>query len=467
MPRLSSTGKALMGVAGGMISVDGSTPTELSGFIGGYWDFLSDDLIAGPASNGGGAWQLWQDTLSTGTTASLSTFAAGQFYAGNSKYAAFLASTPSEVQSNVSGLSSISGAGLGTVSREGQPVLIDSYQGDGGLTVYSSSGATLLALPVKIIAPYIFLVNGTLAYEDATGWHLVTVATGAIPRWAPQLPVRARTIPVVFGSTLYLVEQSGTDTVTIRAATSAQGFVVNDVLNGAYNIAAVGLTSTTIRIAWSTNAGESAEALVEADVNPVTGAWTKSTVVAGVLVPVVQTPLTLTNFTLGPLEGNNLSNAGYLPDRHKVLQADGTADPLWLRAWQATNDRITTVQTFVQKIPTPTPPPDGFGIVQAPTQPPLAATIPDDTLTITSADGSVQFLSTPNTNTLDVRVAAGRAMWMGMPGEDGEDGLMGPPGPAGSGNGSSASYVPVSTGAEPLVIVSNGAGSVLLTPYTP
>lgn len=29
------------------------------------------------------------------------------------------------------------------------------------------------------------------------------------------------------------------------------------------------------------------------------------------------------------------------------------------------------------------------------------------------------------------------------------------------------SYVPVSTGAEPLVILSNGAGAVLLTPYTP
>ncbi|SRR5258707_2198808 len=32
--------------------------------------------------------------------------------------------------------------------------------------------------------------------------------------------------------------------------------------------------------------------------------------------------------------------------------------------------------------------------------------------------------------------------------------------------GAGNAYVPVSTGAEPLLIVSNGAGSVLLTPYT-
>ena len=57
-------------------------------------------------------------------------------------------------------------------------------------------------------------------------------------------------------------------------------------------------------------------------------------------------------------------------------------------------------------------------------------------------------------------------MMEGMPGEDGD---MGAPGVAGAPAPISAfvSYVPVSTGAEPLVIVSNGAGSVLLTPYTP
>lgn len=54
----------------------------------------------------------------------------------------------------------------------------------------------------------------------------------------------------------------------------------------------------------------------------------------------------------------------------------------------------------------------------------------------------------------------------GLQGEDGEDGLPGPPGPAGS-NAFGTAYIPVSTGAEPLVFVSNGAGSPLLAPYTP
>ena len=34
-------------------------------------------------------------------------------------------------------------------------------------------------------------------------------------------------------------------------------------------------------------------------------------------------------------------------------------------------------------------------------------------------------------------------------------------------NAGGTAYVPVSTGAEPLLIMSNGAGSVLLTPFTP
>lgn len=50
---------------------------------------------------------------------------------------------------------------------------------------------------------------------------------------------------------------------------------------------------------------------------------------------------------------------------------------------------------------------------------------------------------------------------------DGEMGPPGLPGPAGSSVGGGVSYVPVSTGAEPLVILSNGAGAVLLTPYNP
>lgn len=36
-----------------------------------------------------------------------------------------------------------------------------------------------------------------------------------------------------------------------------------------------------------------------------------------------------------------------------------------------------------------------------------------------------------------------------------------------TGGGSGGAYVPVSDGAEPLVILSNGAGEVLLVPYTP
>lgn len=55
---------------------------------------------------------------------------------------------------------------------------------------------------------------------------------------------------------------------------------------------------------------------------------------------------------------------------------------------------------------------------------------------------------------------------VGPPGRDGEPGSRGRMGPPGK-NGSGVSYVPVTTGAEPIELVSNGAGSLLLIPYTP
>lgn len=36
-----------------------------------------------------------------------------------------------------------------------------------------------------------------------------------------------------------------------------------------------------------------------------------------------------------------------------------------------------------------------------------------------------------------------------------------------SGGGGGASYVPVTTGAEPVALVSDGAGSLILVPFTP
>ena len=89
--------------------------------------------------------------------------------------------------------------------------------------------------------------------------------------------------------------------------------------------------------------------------------------------------------------------------------------------------------------PFPTEPTSaGFDEVDVANQPSINATSAQNNLTFQSSDGTIEFTTFPNVNAIDLSVVGG-----------------------------GVSYVPVSTGAEPLVILSNGAGEVLLTPYTP
>jgi hypothetical protein len=81
--------------------------------------------------------------------------------------------------------------------------------------------------------------------------------------------------------------------LTIRAATSATGFVITDA-GIVYNPDVVWLSGTTVRVAYSTGQGELAAELVLHDINVATGAHSKATIVSGAPVFVAQPTLTAT-----------------------------------------------------------------------------------------------------------------------------------------------------------------------------
>lgn len=123
----------------------------------------------------------------------------------------------------------------------------------------------------------------------------------------------------------------------------------------------------------------------------------------------------------------------------------------------------------------------GFGRIAVEGQSTVLADQANDTLELTSEDGSIGITTSPVDKRIDLSVAD--------PGNLDAEYLVAAADPSlpnarvvedtdtvkwdftvpgvAKANATGGAYVPVSTGEEPLVIMSNGAGEVLLTPYTP
>lgn len=402
MPRLNAAGEAVMGVGAGPISIDGSVPAALSGFTGGYWGWFNATNIYGPGENGG-AWQVYgYDTV--GMTASLIDANSFNFFAaGGGAWAGFTATATGVTKTSIGAIATLSGAQLLDVSPTGQVVVVDNYQAGLGLTVYDSSGTPIVELPeVSLASPYVRLRDNYLAYKDLDGWHLLNVVTNTVASWRPRLDTVIWVVPVLIGTTLLVVE--GGTQFTVRTADRAQGYVISTAADF-FNPDAVAHPSTSgaVRIARSSDAGESAAALIEVDLTFATGVYQVGTVVAGSVVFGSDQTYTVTTFDVGPLEGNSLTNSLYPPLQHPVVdqrRRDLISDP-W-EAWaRNVGGNLDTVSAAVENIPLPVAPSASFGRVLAGSNTEVAAFQPNDLLTFTSADGTVTFTVNPVTRVID------------------------------------------------------------------
>lgn len=307
--RLSpTTGKGLMGQGGGTISIDGVTPASLVGHPGGGWDWLDDTTCGGQADLGSG-YLLRQlvlpNTLTVlDSTPSGVTDAATQFRAGNSKWAAFLTGGALQgVRSNIRARLPL--AALGDINESGQMVVVQNYAADSGLVAYASSGAQLWVNSTSVLdgSNRLRSKNGSVAYQDTTSaWHLRNSATGALQSFAPRTDeVVAAMVPVLISGVIWVVELTNTQ-LTIRPATSANGFVLATSAN-LFNPDAVSMSAGNVRVGWSVTTGENPTDMRLADLNVTTSALSTGTTSSGSLVITAQPPATPSDLPVGPVEG--------------------------------------------------------------------------------------------------------------------------------------------------------------------
>lgn len=478
VPASPHFGKCAYGTSA--VSVQGATPALLVGQVGGGLfgpNWLAADgstILYQSGGTGSGPWILQSYNVTTPALVTVDSNGQNFLAAGGGVWAAYLAG--SGVRSNVaiaSPTAPLAGAYVGDVSVAGRIVLID-YQATGvGLTVYSNAGAAIYSLPtVQLTNGIVRLVGNILSYRDTTGWHLRDITTGEPPNWAPPLDAVNWIIPVTMADgSLWVVER--TEVLRVREAFRNVAYVIEALPIG-FNPDAIAYAAGVLRTGYCTDLGESVTSAKIVDLTLASGATSVGVVSGGTIVFSAGATITPTAVSVGPPEGGG--NAGLGPPFQAPIAERGnlTVTTQWRPWFQKVNGDLTDLIAQVENLPVPPSAASSFGVVTVDTtsQPAIAATQPNDTANLTSDDGSIDFTTNPATKTIDLSVnplaptlIAGAR---GIPGLDGNDGWMGPPGPPGvSGSGSGVCYVPASTGAEPLVIVSNGAGSVALVPYTP
>lgn len=429
MPRLSVTGKAVMGSAGNRTSVDGAVPAPLATSSGGGWDWLTDnDTIVGQATVGAG-WFLYKLLLPS-TLTLVDSLGANAVCSGGTKYAALLTNGVG-VRTNLAGIPTLPQAGPGSIDSDGTYAVNTVFQQASGVSVYSAAGVLLQQINVVLInGSQPVLRNGLLTYPTNGGFPLLTAATAQpykTPQGQPYVQAMDvyRLVPILDTVTGFaiVVEYSNTKNQwTIRRADQATGLLVNTApVSGSptltYGMDAR-LVSGLVRLAWSTGAGELTNELVTLDVNTATGATTRGTVSGGGMVYVAGPTLTGTRFSLTGAPITNLP-----PNDTPVMDSNRFMTQPWRTALENTNTNVTNVTTTVNKIPPPIPYTNAEVLTHGDPSPfPLGRTV-EDSPTI------VWDFNIPGHASASVRGGS----LVGAPGRDGENGLDAPivPGPAG------------------------------------
>lgn len=308
MPRLNTAGSAAMGIAGGQISIDGSVPAALAAVVGGETCWYTttkiayQDATAAPAA-------IKSYDVGTFAIATLASQGETGLGAGNSQWAAFLAG--SGVTTSV-GAGPFPQGGPVDVSETGVVGLMTYYALGKGISIYSAVGAPLASIGATLFYTTFFLRSGVLAYSVNSGgsplW-LLSDFNGAGISYSPRTESINWLIPVTLASAVVWVVERSTR-LTIRQKDASTGFVIEDTIPQ-FNPDAREISPGVVRVAWSSDAGESPGALIVVDVTLATGANTRGTVVAGALVFVAQTAFASVSLPTGaPASGGGSGGGG-------------------------------------------------------------------------------------------------------------------------------------------------------------
>ena len=314
--RFNSLGSALYGTS--HPNIDGVQVAALAAGTGGGWGWFNDTTIVGGMTFGGN-FGMWKLALPA-TLTQLDNQGVNESRAGGGNWAALLVlGTGPFVRTSVAGFGPLSGAGLGDIAPDGKFAIVQDRQGDFGIVTYSAAG-TLLHNNAVGVAPgsEIRARDGVFVYRsgDGLGSHLRDLTTGALQAYAPRTETVFQLVPVLVGGVMYVVEWTGATlaTITVRKATSSTGFVVASNVP-VFGMDALNLTGTTIRIGWCSNAGESANSLMLADLDVKASTFsTGTTSGGGAPVFTSQPPLSgASSFPTGPVEGGGTLRKNQVP----------------------------------------------------------------------------------------------------------------------------------------------------------
>jgi hypothetical protein len=452
--RLNSLGTSLYGNT--TIYKDGVAVPSLSTANAGSWVWMDDDLIGGQADFGGG-FKLYKVVVSTDTLTNIDAVGANIVAGGGSILLAFIAiGTYKGVRTTVPGFGPLPLAGLGDTSLEGLSAVIQNSQAGTGIITYSAAGSTLSSTSIALAnGSEIRAKSGLYAYRDSAGSHLRTLPAGTLHAYAPRTDgLTFQLVPFIVGGVTWVVEAGGVggQTLTLRPATSSQGFVI--ATEDTFGVDVCEVSAGVLRIGWCHTAGQVQTDLRMADVTLATGGLTTWSTSTGSLVSTVQPDISFSAFPVGPVEGSDFFTSINLPQHQQVLKQNGLIDPIWLVALQdGANAGVGMID--VNRLQGVVPPElGGTGVTTGLT------VLDGQNLIVNSTPLSALVTETEST-------LLGRGEGLG----DGDTEEI----TLGSGitmtgtvlSASGWSYVPVSTGAEPIVLMSNGAGSVLLVPYNP
>ena len=285
--RFGQGGVALMGVT--EVSVNGVVPATLVGIDAGGVTPYSTTAFAIQNVTAGAV--LQSVDYAGGALTSLDASGANRLGGGSDVWAAYLASGAGKgVRTNVAGLGPFPSGSLGDVSPDGQLVLIQNADGI-GLATYSAAGTKLFSVSATLTGfSTVRARQGFFAYPAEPGWWVRSITTGAASKLAQRADVTL-TIPAVVNGKLFVIEYDASKGVSIRLASASQGYVIPNTTANSFNIDAVYLSGTTIRVGMSSGAGELPTELRVFDVNVATGAFQSGVTTSGSLVFTTQPAL--------------------------------------------------------------------------------------------------------------------------------------------------------------------------------
>lgn len=424
-PASAHFGKAAYGTSA--VSIQGATPALLAGrFAGGPFGpswYTGTDIIYQDGGTGSGPYVL--NSYNVTTPAVTTQNGAGENFlaAGGGVWAARLDPPPpigyvSGVRANIvisASAAALAAADVKDVSVDGNVVLLDFFQQATGLTVYNDSGASIFTLPtVTITNPIVRLVGDLLSYQDAQGWHIKNITTGAFASWCPPLDAVAWLVPVTMSDgSLWVVEVTN-NLLRVRAATANTAWIAHNAPT-AFNPDAIAYSAGVMRLGWCLNAGESLDSLNLMDLTLATGANSLGVVSGGTVVFSSQAALSSTSVQVGPNEATGEGDVGDPPFPEKIVdQKTGLLSSLpWAGWFTGLKRKVVGLATTMASIPKMPPAPSpSFGRFAFQGQPNVQAFTSNDVLTDTSDDGSISVTQNPFTKTRDWSVNFPDGPWL-------------------------------------------------------